>query len=929
MPKSSETKLCQYCQKERGVRGFPNHERACKKKYEEKEVAADFRRRKGLKELGAFLGDTNPQIHEEGERTGNPDDSSQPSWSGDIEFEHPEGHDIDACTQTQPAAFGNEQDAFQTVYHPSSGRPTITQRFEEYGMTSQEGSPIPPGAEPWRPFRTRIDFEVAELALCSAMNAEQTTTLIRLLQCVARGFDRFTLDSHAEMQATWDLAAERSTKFSVEKVTVPYREEPQDFEIHFRPLWDWLLEMLLDREIVTKMEWDARRVYKFNGNKWCRFIHEPWTAERWWTLQSESIPAAGKPLCLLIYADKNKLSSFGSAKGYPVIARVLNLPEHIRNSTGPGGGRVVGWLPIVTEDAERTHKTDFVDFKAIVWHESARRIFASIVQYSQSGCSVRCGDDIRRLIYPLIMIDSADYEEQCIMCVIRGLMGLCPCPKCFIPKDELWDLTNVSAPRTAQHAVETHNTVLGLNTKAEQEEHLKQYSMRPVSNVFLGLANSDPYRALKRHVAKIGRAANVKLDKRFNMVPPWRGLNHFEQVTTVSFNDGSHHRDISKIFLFAAHGVISDTNDKAAYCLLKTLRKYLNLYMYSALDVQTEETIALGRQAVAEFHTCLQEYREFEFDDPKLEKESWNFIKLHYVVHLFEDIEQKGAQRGFNTMPNEKLHGPLRKIYKLMTNFKDVAKQILRIEHQCLIAGIIRGQLEMLDEVSEDDEGGESTADPHIFLGSKCRLISFEQFEQDRTLDPSFSRFRIRLSDFMSNLLPLSSIPLPAGRRINFQAHEQILPYQFLKVGYESTETWRLVTDYLRCNPSFNGKPRYDFVLFDTPSGPTFAQLCYVFKCFITSDGGDVTEYPIALVQGYTVVQQRPRMDKELGLLRLRKQSKTEFISVRSIIRGALVIGAMESENPNTWLDVFVIDVVDADMFLRINEYFPGFTKGT
>ncbi|KAL0056873.1 hypothetical protein AAF712_016513 [Marasmius tenuissimus] len=668
------------------------------------------------------------------------------------------------------------------------------------------------------------------------MNAEQTTTLIRLLQCVARGFDRFTLDSHAEMQATWDLAAERSTKFSVEKVTVPYREEPQDFEIHFRPLWDWLLEMLLDREIVTKMEWDARRVYKFNGNKWCRFIHEPWTAERWWTLQSESIPAAGKPLCLLIYADKNKLSSFGSAKGYPVIARVLNLPEHIRNSTGPGGGRVVGWLPIVTEDAERTHKTDFVDFKAIVWHESARRIFASIVQYSQSGCSVRCGDDIRRLIYPLIMIDSADYEEQCIMCVIRGLMGLCPCPKCFIPKDELWDLTNVSAPRTAQHAVETHNTVLGLNTKAEQEEHLKQYSMRPVSNVFLGLANSDPYRAvsfdilhffnsgiwgdhmfpqLKRHVAKIGRAANVKLDK-----------------------------------------------------------------------------------------------REFEFDDPKLEKESWNFIKLHYVVHLFEDIEQKGAQRGFNTMPNEKLHGPLRKIYKLMTNFKDVAKQILRIEHQCLIAGIIRGQLEMLDEVSEDDEGGESTADPHIFLGSKCRLISFEQFEQDRTLDPS-------------------SIPLPAGRRINFQAHEQILPYQFLKVGYESTETWRLVTDYLRCNPSFNGKPRYDFVLFDTPSGPTFAQLCYVFKCFITSDGGDVTEYPIALVQGYTVVQQRPRMDKELGLLRLRKQSKTEFISVRSIIRGALVIGAMESENPNTWLDVFVIDVVDADMFLRINEYFPGFTKGT
>jgi Plavaka transposase len=52
-------------------------------------------------------------------------------------------------------------------------------------------------------------------------------------------------------------------------------------------------------------------------------------------------------LCFILYADKTKLSSFGTAKAYPVVARCANLPTEIRNGNGIGGGRVVGWLPIV------------------------------------------------------------------------------------------------------------------------------------------------------------------------------------------------------------------------------------------------------------------------------------------------------------------------------------------------------------------------------------------------------------------------------------------------------------------------------------------------------------------------------------------------------------------------------------------------------
>ena len=60
-----------------------------------------------------------------------------------------------------------------------------------------------------------------------------------------------------------------------------------------------------------------------------------------------SLPEDAKMVCLELYADKTQLSSFGTEKGYPVMARIANLPVKMRNGEGLGGSRVVGWLPIV------------------------------------------------------------------------------------------------------------------------------------------------------------------------------------------------------------------------------------------------------------------------------------------------------------------------------------------------------------------------------------------------------------------------------------------------------------------------------------------------------------------------------------------------------------------------------------------------------
>jgi Plavaka transposase len=66
----------------------------------------------------------------------------------------------------------------------------------------------------------------------------------------------------------------------------------------------------------------------------------------------------------------------------------------------------------VKEDADKAGKKTFVDMKNIIWHEAVKGLLGTIRLHSKTGCMVRCGDGVWRLIVPVILILSADYEEQ-------------------------------------------------------------------------------------------------------------------------------------------------------------------------------------------------------------------------------------------------------------------------------------------------------------------------------------------------------------------------------------------------------------------------------------------------------------------------------------------------------------------------------------
>jgi hypothetical protein len=69
--------------------------------------------------------------------------------------------------------------------------------------------------DPWHPFRTLLDFEVAELTLDTALNMYQTEHLIRLLRWVYDHREKFTIKNNSDLRVTWDASGAWLTPVSI------------------------------------------------------------------------------------------------------------------------------------------------------------------------------------------------------------------------------------------------------------------------------------------------------------------------------------------------------------------------------------------------------------------------------------------------------------------------------------------------------------------------------------------------------------------------------------------------------------------------------------------------------------------------------------------------------------------------------------------
>lgn len=119
----------------------------------------------------------------------------------------PSAHHINPDNVTYAA------DDIKTEYHPRSGRPPVVQGFDEYRRYTAKPQ-MPEHSEPWFPFSTRGDFEIAAFALDAGLNRSQTNTLLSLTHKFISQEHKLTLRNYDDMRSYWEAASHKLTPVS-------------------------------------------------------------------------------------------------------------------------------------------------------------------------------------------------------------------------------------------------------------------------------------------------------------------------------------------------------------------------------------------------------------------------------------------------------------------------------------------------------------------------------------------------------------------------------------------------------------------------------------------------------------------------------------------------------------------------------------------
>ncbi|KAJ3563803.1 hypothetical protein NP233_g8701 [Leucocoprinus birnbaumii] len=802
-----------------------------------------------------------------------------------------------------------QKDDIKVEYHPHSERPACTVPFEQFvrkETTSGTGSKRL-RVNPWEPFKTQSDFEFSKIALESNLSRSQVERLIKLFHRSRPSEDIFSLLNYDDMRNRWRQSCEKFARYQKHVVAAEHLNLKDSYDFWYLDLWDWALDLIRNEELAPQFEWDAQRLFKYDGEKFVRFVDEPWTGDRWHEFQS-TLPPTAKPLGFILYADKTKLSSFGSQMAYPVVARIANLPVEVRNGQGLGGGCTVGWLPIVKDDAGTSNEKGYPDFKRVVWHESARILIRKLAEIAKRGGEwVRAGNGVDLHLVPWIFLVSADYEEQCVIALIRGFMSLFPCPICLVPAHLQFDVGLSFELRTQAATQALISGAQELNKK-DAEALLKSKGLRPVKNAFWEIEGFDLHRAISfdrmhnnahglggkhlwplllEYLKECGPNTKGLVDERANELPRWRDLHHFHEVTEVSFSDASKFEDVVKISLFIAHDLILESGQPGAFLFLQLLRKYLNLDLYMGFNVHTLETIEAGKAELAEWRDLLSEYAQESTEFVK--HKSWNFPKNHWWSHVFDEILSKGVTRNSTTQPSEQMHGVIKDTYHLRTNFKDIAPQILETLNWRRVSELMESEF----PVEDADISNQGSSD------ANSAKVSFHDLCYEKSTNPQFDGFYQKVGQLVRSF----------NRGEDIDMLDKVTEWSFLKVSFESMVDWRLEVDYLRCTSSFHNQPRYDYVMYQTDTGLAFGRLCFIFTL-----STHLEEIPLCLVAPLARAAPSEK-DRLLEFVRLQQEGdwKTVVIPARSIVRGVLVFPAFDVRK-----NYIVFDIVDADMFLRI-----------
>ena len=119
---------------------------------------------------------------------------------------------VDLIGITDPQYPKYNMNDIKTEYHPAHQKEQLIQTFEEYiASDAKLREPVQSTEDPWKPYKTRLDFELSEFALSAYLNKDHIERLIKMINIAASGLDNLTLTNHSDLLEVKKIASQQLT----------------------------------------------------------------------------------------------------------------------------------------------------------------------------------------------------------------------------------------------------------------------------------------------------------------------------------------------------------------------------------------------------------------------------------------------------------------------------------------------------------------------------------------------------------------------------------------------------------------------------------------------------------------------------------------------------------------------------------------------
>ncbi|KAF8220705.1 hypothetical protein L208DRAFT_1188589, partial [Tricholoma matsutake] len=329
-------------------------------------------------------------------------------------------------------------------------------------------------ANPWAPFSSRIDWEIAKWAkLCGAGSTAFSDLLA--IEGVHEALQLSYKNSN-ELNCVIDKKLPGHPAFQHCEVIVA----GEVFELFCRNIIECIKALWGDVDFAEHLLVEHEQHY-VDVDQTIHLYFDMHTGKWWWCTQRELEAKTGKKGCtiilVIISSDKTQLTVFRGKSAYPVYMTIGNLPKYIRHKPSHQGQVLLAYLPISKLNHIK-NKSACCHTLANLFHACMKYILKPLETAGIDGVHMTSGDGIVQCCHLIYATFVGDYPEQLLITAVKTGQ----CPTCPADNNKLGDPASVGAPCELAKILEVFNTISQGPTVFTQA--CREAGVKPVQHPF-------------------------------------------------------------------------------------------------------------------------------------------------------------------------------------------------------------------------------------------------------------------------------------------------------------------------------------------------------------------------------------------------------------------------------------------------------------